>query len=60
MATHTTPGKVRLSVSNVAGSVRIEAKETTETQVEITPRNDAARDLMSDVREEMRQDDDSY
>jgi DUF4097 and DUF4098 domain-containing protein YvlB len=60
MATHATPGKVIFSVSVPDGSVNVRAEETEKTTIEVTPRNEAAEELMDRVREDVNQKGDRY
>ena len=54
MTAHAPAGKVRLSISLVAGDLRIEAVDVQETTIDIQPRNEAAREMVNDIREERR------
>ena len=50
-----TPGEIELEIRVPAGAVRIEAVETAETRVLVEPLDDAARELLDQVRVESRE-----
>lgn len=52
--TYETPGLLALDVRLSAGSIEIDTAETGETEVELEPLNDAARELIGAVRLELR------
>lgn len=52
--TFETPGPITVDVQLSAGTIRVDAEETARTEVEVTPLDDAAEELLDAVRVELR------
>ena len=58
--TFPTPGSLDLDIRLGSGGIEIDAVETTETEVDLEAKNDAARELLETVRIELRERHDGH